>query len=298
MNILFIYNASAGLGGQAGKLLEIIEQLSLSGHIVTACPVVPAKDLPARSYITRDMRSDLVIVCGGDGTLNHVVDAIIECDLSVPISFFPMGSTNDFAASIYGDRVLTPSRLCGMIEKGRLTAYDIGRWNSRHFNYVAAFGAFTRVSYTTSQQMKNVIGHGAYILNLLASIPESLSTRSHVVIEHDGVTEENDFLVGIVSNTTSVGGVQASYFTDSKLSDGLFELVLVLAPHTITDLGEIAGRLVAGDVDNNYVRVYKFRHASFHFSEETAWTLDGEDGGKVRDAEIDVLPRRMRIYTD
>ena len=294
--LLMIYNSTAGIGLGQDKLWDLIQLLSLEGYSITVCPVVPDKELFTEQYIGPDSSQyDLILVCGGDGTLNHAINAMMRYGINVPVSFFPVGSTNDFAFSIYGTRSLSTERVTELICQDHRFAYDLGKMNDRYFNYVAAFGAFTDVSYTTPQPMKNALGHTAYILNLISSIPNNLTKRSHITVDIDGYHLDDDFLVGIISNTMSVGGVSASYFAQSELSDGLFELILVSAPNNLADLSDIASEALSGTADNRHIHVHQFRHLELHFSEPAAWTLDGEDGGSHSDVVIDVVPKAVEI---
>lgn len=81
---------------------------------------------------------------------------------------------------------------------------DIGSFNDRYFIYVAAFGAFTDVAYSTPQPVKNIFGHLAYVLEGATRLG---SIQAYpLTVEHDGGVEEGGFCYGMVSNTVSVGG--------------------------------------------------------------------------------------------
>lgn len=160
---------------------------------------------------------------------------------------------------------------------------------------MAGFGAFTEVSYTTPQNIKNIFGYGAYVLNIIGTLPGNLSYQVHAKIEHDGVTEEGDYVFCGVTNSTSVGGVQSPILEKANLSDGVFEVVLVSAPRDLLSLNGILQSLSKGRVDNEYVKVFQTSHVRFRTDKPVNWTVDGEFGGQYQDASIEVIPRGMTI---
>jgi diacylglycerol kinase family enzyme len=121
---------------------------------------------------TRGGAFDVLACYGGDGTLNHMVNTMMKRKIQKPIGYIPGGSTNDFAKNFTdaGD----VHSFCRTIAEGVPFAYDIGTLNGNYFNYVAAFGAFTDVSYSTDQVTKNMLGHNAYIFSAVGSLVRCL----------------------------------------------------------------------------------------------------------------------------
>ncbi|MDO5134168.1 MAG: YegS/Rv2252/BmrU family lipid kinase [Eubacteriales bacterium] len=162
--ILFIFNPVAGRSQIRNSLLDILEILSAADFKVVCYPTRNRGD--ARR-IARERRDDyLYIACaGGDGTLDEVVSGMIENPEKpfVPIGYIPAGTTNDFATSLH-----IPSDMkqaARVIVNGRAFRCDLGLFNGKdYFTYVAAFGLFTGASYQTPQELKNQLGHFAYIL--------------------------------------------------------------------------------------------------------------------------------------
>ena len=111
---------------------------------------------------------DRIVCAGGDGTLNEVVTGLMQSKVRPPLGYIPAGTTNDFATSLGIPKV--PAEAAAIAAKDRLQALDIGRFNSRYFNYIAAFGVFTEVSYATPQQTKNIFGRAAYIMQGVISL--------------------------------------------------------------------------------------------------------------------------------
>ncbi|MDD6692035.1 MAG: diacylglycerol kinase family lipid kinase [Lachnospiraceae bacterium] len=292
--VLLLANPVAGTEKAKKELMPIVCALTEKGCEVTVYPIEPEKGLVSES-ILRDAkgRFDLVMCIGGDGTLNHVINGMMKNDFHVPISYIPGGSTNDFSRNINGD--LDWEALCCIAAGNRSFRYDIGKLNDRYFNYIAGFGAFTEISYSTNQNMKNVFGYGAYVLNMIAKLPQNVSYKEHVVVEHDGEVEEGDYVFGGVANTLSIGGVKSPALDGAELDDGLFEVVLITAPSDLIAIHEIVQCLSKGDTGNSYVKVFHAKHVVFRGEEALNWTVDGEYGGSYKEAVVDVCPHAMEI---
>ena len=291
--VLLLVNPSAGTGSARQNTYRMVEALALRGCETTVYPLLPAHGLTAENILAEcGSRFDLVACCGGDGTLNHAVCGLMALEHRPLLGYLPGGSTNDFANSL--GLAIELEQGCAALADGRPFAYDIGRFNETYFNYVAAFGAFTAVSYSTPQDTKNALGHAAYVLKGILSLPESMGCRCHMKVEHDGLSEEDEYLYGSVSNTTTVGGFAAPNARQVQLNDGLFEVMLIKAPATLREGEQILTALTRGE-ENPYVRLFQTDRIRFTAFQRTAWTLDGEYGGTPDTADISVEPQAISI---
>ncbi len=287
--LLFIYNPHAGKGKIHNKLLDIIEALTDGGYEVT---VSPTKQKGDAVRATKEKRNcyDLVVCSGGDGTLDEVVTGMMECAKKVPIGYIPAGSTNDFANTLGLPK--------NMIESARIAVSgsrfpcDIGAFNADTFVYIAAFGIFTEVSYETPQSYKNVLGHIAYLLEGMKRLP---SVRSYYLqVEYNGNQTEGEFLFGMITNSTSVGGFKKLTGKYVELNDGLFEMTLIRRPKNALELNQIMAALVTEKPEESDCIVYaKTDRIVFHAPEAVAWTLDGEFGGEH--TMVEILSRQQAI---
>ncbi len=295
--ILMIYNQKAGISGSMNDLFQCIEYLSVHGYEVTIFPVVPKKGLTSEEIIKNTKgRFDQYFICGGDGTLNHAVNGFVDNDIHLPISYVPVGSTNDFSKSLYGNKNHTFKDICRFITHGKQYSFDVGQFNQNYFNYVAGFGVFPSVSYTTPQNMKNRLGYVAYVLNFLTAIPGGLSYRKHCKITHDGIVDEGDFMFGLITNSISVAGTQPGVIKKSSLNDGVFEALLIKADLSPIDVADMIASFNNDEIHSKGVLTFQMKQATFEFDDEVPWTLDGEDGGNVRKAEIKVVPERISVF--
>lgn len=295
--ILLIYNQKAGISGNMNDLFQCVEYLSIHGYEVTLFPIVPKKKLTSEMIIEQTKGEfDQYFVCGGDGTLNHVVNGMLQQDVHVPLSYVPVGSTNDFSKSIYGNGNHSFKDVCRYITHGRKFSFDIGQFNNTYFNYVAGFGAFPAVSYKTPQNIKNRLGYVAYILNFLTTIPDGLSYCKHCKITHDGIEEEGDFMFGLITNSISVAGTQPGVIKQTSLNDGVFEVVLIKANPSPMDVADMVTSINSNKANVHGLITFQTKEATFAFDDLVPWTLDGEDGGSVRTAEIKVIPERISVF--
>lgn len=287
---LFILNPHSGKGLIKNHLLEITDILVKAGYEVTVYPTQSRGDAK-RLTQERDKDYELVVCSGGDGTLDEIVTGMIRSGFRTPIGYIPAGSTNDFAKSLKIPS--TMKKAAELIVQGKAFSCDVGRFNKDIFIYVAAFGIFTEVSYETPQEMKNMLGHMAYLLEgvkQLANI-KSYSLKVTYVSENGGEEViEGNFIFGMVTNSHSIGGFKSIagnvFKGDIDLNDGLFEVTLIKVPKNPMELNSILAALAIADIDTKYMYNFKSGRLIFESEEEVAWTLDGEYGGKHTRVEL------------
>ena len=235
--------------------------------------------------------ADFIVCSGGDGTLNETVCGLMESDLDIPIGYIPAGSTNDFANTLrLTDDVLSATK---QIINGSSTAYDIGKCNQKYFTYVASFGMFTKASYATPQNLKNTLGHMAYILS---GIQELSAIRvEHLNIEIDGETLEDDYLFGAVCNSLSIGGFITLKPDMVDMSDGKFEVLLIRAPKNMQELGECIIALTTQTFDCNMITFRSGKSIRVTAKENMTWSIDGERMDGEKQFEIKNLHQRIRV---
>ncbi len=272
--MLFVYNPRAGKAQIRSNLLDIIDIFVKAGYEVTAYPTQASGDA-VKAVRERHSGYDIVACCGGDGTLDEVVNGMMQCEEKLPIGYIPAGSTNDFANSLKSPKSMI--KAADVVVNGMNYACDIGRFNNESFIYVAAFGIFSDVSYETKQDVKNVLGHAAYLLEGVRRLP---SVRTYTLrITCNGQVIEGEFLYGMVTNSYSVGGFRGITGQDILLDDGLFEATLIRRPSNPLELNNIIMALVDKRVKSEYIHTYKTSELVVESEEPLSWALDGEFGG-------------------
>lgn len=279
--MMFIYNPHAGKAQIRSNLLDIIDIFTKAGFEVTAYPTQEQGDA---TRATREMEPgyDVVVCCGGDGTLDEVVSGMLRREDKIPIGYVPAGSTNDFANSLGIPKKMV--KAADTVVQGNLFSCDMGSFNDEFFVYVAAFGLFTEVSYETKQELKNLLGHAAYVLEGTKRLTSIQSYEME--IEYDGNVIKDEFLYGMVSNSLSVGGMKNFTGKNVKLDDGLFEVTLIRKPKQLADYHSIARDLLMGESDSSYIYMFKTSRLKIRSTESIPWTLDGEYGGAHTEVEL------------
>ena len=280
--MLFIYNPRAGRGRIRDELADILDIFAAGGYEITIFPTRKNGDAE-KTAAKRESDFDIVVCCGGDGTLDETVRGMMQNEYRTPLGYIPAGSTNDFGGSLALPKDMLKS--AQIIVDGTDKAVDVGMFNKEAFIYVAAFGAFTEVSYMTDQDMKNAIGHSAYILEGLKSFGKI--RPYHMVIEHDGETIEDDFIYGMITNSKSVGGIKGITGENVDLGDGKFEVNLIKELKNGIEFQQLLGALAMGRYDlSDRIVTFTSGHINITSDKKIAWTLDGENGGKHNKVEI------------
>ena len=283
---LILINPVSGRKTAQHVLLQTIKTLADGGYVSTVMVSSGRGDICsfAKEY---GGEYDLLTVLGGDGTLHEAVHGLLLSGAKVPVGYIPCGSTNDFAISHKMSTNSLEAAKAIVATKGRV--YDIGRFNDDVFTYLAAFGAFTWMAYTTDQEAKNVLGYGAYILdgaaaglNRLKPIPMKITA--------DGEVFEGEFLYGTVSNSYSVGGVFEFPKETVDVCDGMFEVFLIRTPENIQELQSTVSAILSGDYDNTNIVFRKAKDIYISNPTQCEWALDGESSGPFGDAHIQAVP--------
>lgn len=291
--MLFVYNPRAGKEHIKDHLADILDVFAAEQYEITIVPTRKSGD--AREVVAEKAGCyDLVVCSGGDGTLDETVTGMIQGGHRTAIGYIPAGSTNDFGGSL--DLPKNMVKAAETIVYGRDFACDIGQFNSDIFVYVAAFGMFTEVSYETDQEMKNMLGHIAYLLEGMKRIPTIQSY--HLKIASGEKVIEDDFLLGMVTNAVSVGGMHHLTGKDVLLDDGVFEVLLIRRPKTLLELNSIIVSVLNKDLNSEYLYSFRASELSFESEEPVAWTLDGENGGSHTAVTIRNLSKAVDIRVD
>lgn len=291
--LLFVYNAKSGRTMIRVHLAEIIDTFIKAGYYVESYQTQSAQDA-RRQIAGRGSNYDLIVVAGGDGTLNEAVTGMMKLNRKIPLGYIPSGSTNDFAASL---KLPKDMRMAARVAvKGTPTYIDVGAFNRSTFVYIACFGVFTDISYSTPQDMKNILGHSAYIIEALRKFGEIMSSH-HFRIECDnGRIIEDDFIFGMVTNSVSVAGFREITGKNIILDDGLFEVTLLKRPKNAIELQEMISSIVYMKPCKNII-TFKAAKIKFISDEKVKWVLDGEYGGCMKKVLIRNRKCAVRVMT-
>ncbi len=288
--MLFVYNPKAGKAQIRNKLADILDIFAKEDYEVTIYPTQRAGEA-TQIVEQREEKYDLIVCSGGDGTLDEVVSGMMNSGRITPIGYIPAGSTNDFAQSHGLPKNMI--RAAHIAVEGKDFACDVGRFNEETFVYVAAFGLFTNVTYETDQDMKNILGHMAYILKGVKSL--SAIPSYPMKITYDDQVIEEEFMLGMITNSVSVGGFKGITGKHIKLDDGVFEVTLIKRPKTIKALNDLILSLMNREFDADDMFFFRTGNLVCESREPVAWTIDGENGGAHEKVEIQNLCKAIVI---
>ena len=288
--MLFVMNPYAGTRQGARSATDIISIFNRADYEVQVYITSSQGDAVR---ITREQAGsvDLVVCAGGDGTFNETVTGILESGVDVPVGYIPCGSTNDFATSL--SLPTDVKKAAKAIVEGHTVRYDVGRFQDRYFSYVASFGAFTKASYATPQNMKNALGHMAYVLGGLSEL--SQIRKEHVRIELEDRVIEDDFIFGAISNSTSMGGILMLDPKQVDMQDGKFELLLVREPKNLAEVGECIQALQSQKYNCSMITFLSTDKMKVYASASMDWTLDGERAEGRKEIEIENLHQAIGL---
>ncbi len=287
--LMMIINPAAGRGGYKKNLPEALKMLSDAGYAVSVF-FTERRGHATELAAEYGAGFEKLLVLGGDGTLAEAIAGLMSMEVRPQVGYIPIGTANDIARTVG----LTKNDIQEGVRRFlRGEAFDTGRRDGGYFNYVAAFGAFTEVSYGTPQEFKKQLGEAAYLIGAAKSLSK-LKSR-HVRVEHDGGELEGEFLYGGVSNAYSVGGVVDLPRDEIDLGDGLHELIMVKKLPSAAALASLAAKVLSHDYSSEYIVLLHTKRARFIFDEPETWSFDGEDGGAHSDISFENCPRAIQL---
>lgn len=288
--MLFVMNPYAGMRRANRYLAEILTIFSQADYEVVVRMTCGTGD--ARRFVREKCADmDMIVCAGGDGTFNETISGMLEAGCDVPVGYIPCGSTNDFANSLkLSSNILQAAR---DIVEGAPVSYDVGKFGDSYFSYVASFGAFTKASYSTPQNIKNALGHTAYILEGIQELSQLKPT--HVRIQMENAVIEDDFLFGAISNSTSLGGVLTLDPKRVDMGDGVFELLLIRAPKDLLELNECVWAVQKQQYNCAMITFVSARELTVFPDPNMDWTLDGERCSGMESIHVENLHHAIRL---
>ncbi len=270
-NTFLVVNPRSGRAKIKNELLEVINILSSAGHEITVYPTKHAGDA-TKKVASLSHKYDTIVCCGGDGTLNEVISGMMENKNSYVLGYIPAGTLNEWSSGLKISKKSTTA--AEDIVKRNVIPLDVGSFDERYFTYTASFGAFTEASYGAPQEVKNILGQAAYLIEGIKAVGNIKPI--HLKFVCDGETIEDDFLFGSISNSMSVGGVVRFDKKVVGLNDGMFEVMLIRNPATITDLNDIVDGILKKDLNRKNIDFLHAKSVEIFGAGGVSFTLDGE----------------------
>lgn len=270
--VLIILNPCAGTRQANKYFVEILQVFAQAGFLTTVA--VTQKQGDGTDFvIDQGKYFDMIVAIGGDGTFNEVMDGVLRSGLDVKIGYIPAGSTNDFGSSLGLTKDIVAS--AQSIVDGSIHHLDVGSFNGRYFSYVASFGAFTQTSYNAPQNLKNTLGHLAYVLEGIKDLPSIKPLKLTVHSEYE--TYDGEFLFGAICNSTSVAGILTLSEKVVDMTDGKFEVMLIKKPNNVIELNQMLVALATQNLTNSpMITFFSASSVEITADPDMPWTLDGE----------------------
>lgn len=289
--VLVLINPNSGKKNSKESVLDVLNVFSANNYQMEI--YLSQKPMDVTRYIEENgERFDVVAVFGGDGTLNEATNGLMKLKHKPVISYFPTGTMNDFGTN-FG--LTNDMKQCANIAcAGHIESFDVGKINSRYFNYVAGFGAFCNVSYETKQELKKQIGNLAYIIKAIHEIPNL--HPYHVKMNLDGKVFEKDLMFGLIINGNRVAGFEMVEQADNTFKDGLFDIILVEHTPNPLELYNYPLGVLHPELNMKYVERYQAKSIIIESQEILAWTLDGEEGEETLVARVENISQALQIY--
>ena len=273
-NLLLIVNPHSGRQKMGPALLGVVEIFSNADYNVTVYPTKARSDATKKIETLKTGDYDLIVVCGGDGTLNEVITGLMRAKIDTPIGYIPAGTLNEWSSGLGISRTIRSA--ANDIVNGKEITLDIGRFGNDYFTYTASFGAFTSASYSANQEVKNVLGQAAYFFEGVKALGNIKPI--HLKFECDDREIEGDFLFGAISNSMSVGGIVKFDQAAVQLNDGLFEVLLIKNPANVLGFQTIIDGIVKHELNRENLEFFRTKKISVTSDGALDWTLDGEHG--------------------
>ena len=292
IKVLTIINPTSGKGNIANYANEIKHNLEKQDMEVNM--QLTKEGYNAKKIILDNIEGqDLILICGGDGTFNEAVSAIMESGVQVSIAYIPLGTTNDLARSL--NMPIKDISITRKLLESKAKVLDIGKFNeNRYFTYIAAFGIMTDVAYKTSQKAKNKFGKLAYYMK---AIKELIKIPTYKVkIKFDEEELEGEFIYGGISNSMSIAGFKWFNEEDVDLSDGKFEAIFIRKPKKLSGYFRLINDFRHKDYMVNRDFVYfKASNIQIQTDKNVAWTIDGEYAGDMNFVEIENINKAIEL---
>lgn len=291
MRVGFIYNPESGSGKIERNSQYIIDAFTAKGHVIDVLKT--KKTLDAKRY-AMESDHDMLLVAGGDGTLNEVVNGLMTREQRPKIAYIPTGTVND-VAHMLGISMNVKKAVKLILETGEVKKMDISKINDTYFTYAAATGRFTKASYDVKRKDKKRFGILAYVVRGITDL--LFDYKMPMKITYEGGVLEKTFTLLLFLNGPRVGGRNLYLMKKSKLNDGKIEarifehrrfwmLIKILTFFAIGGLVMRGGHRLTSSF---------YEIEAEHDQADIDWNTDGEKTEK-NSVRIDVIQEAIEIY--
>ena len=272
MKVKFIYNPYSGENLILSKLDKVISLHQEAGYTIVPYRITAGEDVGVALNDIKDGNYKYILIAGGDGTVDSVVNAMAKSGISLPIGILPVGTANDFSKFL--GMPSDVEEACKQILSSEVKSVDLGSINDKYFVNVASTGLFTDVSQKTDVNLKNTIGKLAYYLKGLEELPNF--RKLHVNILSKEVEFDGEMYLLLVFNGATAGNFNLA--TRADACDGLLDIIMFKAVQ-IYELLPLFIKVLKGEhLDSNKVLYFKTDYLKVECHEDIVTDIDGEKG--------------------
>lgn len=272
MKVKFIYNPYSGENLILSKLDKVISLHQEAGYTIVPYRITAGEDVGVALNDIKDGNYKYILIAGGDGTVDSVVNAMAKSGISLPIGILPVGTANDFSKFL--GMPSDVEEACKQILSSEVKSVDLGSINDKYFVNVASTGLFTDVSQKTDVNLKNTIGKLAYYLKGLEELPNF--RKLHVNILSKEVEFDGEMYLLLVFNGATDGNFNLA--TRADACDGLLDIIMFKAVQ-IYELLPLFIKVLKGEhLDSNKVLYFKTDYLKVECHEDIVTDIDGEKG--------------------
>ncbi|WP_026883885.1 YegS/Rv2252/BmrU family lipid kinase [Clostridium akagii] len=270
--VKFIYNPYSGENSIANNIDKVIKAHQKRGYTIIPYRISMQFGI-AQAFEDLDEDYKYILIAGGDGTVDNIVNYMKNNEIDLPIAILPTGTANDFAKFI--KMPLDVDKACKQILNSKVKEVDIGKINDKYFINVASMGLFTDVSQKTDINVKNTIGKLAYYLKGLEQIP-NFRKLSFKVKSKDNEFDGDIYLM-LVFNGQTAGNLNFAY--KALIDDGLLDVIIIKASNPVDIIGLLFDMFNGNHLDRSSSLVYfKTDELTIESNENIVTDIDGEKG--------------------
>lgn len=269
--VRFIYNPYSGENVILHELDKVIKLHQNKGYQIVPYRIERDKDI-SDAFDIIDETYAYILIAGGDGTVDSVVNAMKSRDIDLPIAVLPVGTANDFATFLGMPQDV--SECCEQILSTEAKSIDIGKINEKYFVNVASSGLFTDVSQKTDVNLKNTIGKLAYYLKGIEEIPNFRKLK--VKLTSKEMTYDGEMYLILVFNGQTAGSFKLA--TRADVTDGMLDVIMIKAV-AIREILPLFIKILKGEhLDSDKVLYFKTDDIVIESKEDIVTDIDGERG--------------------
>ncbi len=289
--VKIIFNPSSGRQSMERRVDRLCKLLLDDGYLLSKFITEKKDDAMIETMKACKEDWDIIVVSGGDGTVNEVAKGIANSKRKIPVAILSSGTVNDFA-----NYMKIPKNIrdfYDMIKRENTIDVDLGKVNDEYFVNVAAGGLLSNVGYQVLPETKMVLGRMAYYIEGLKEITLQNFEPIKLSIESDEVSIDEEVLLFLISNSSSIGGFK-KLAPQADVLDGLLDIVIV-KKSGVQDLANIFINIFSGDhVNHPNVIYFKSKNVKLETNQKVSIDIDGEYGGELP-ATFEIVPKAFRI---